>query len=181
MAHSRNIQQGAAMLVFAAILAVAGSWWLLSYASANFNSHTADSREHNARVLSLAKQALIGYVAHRVNYPANPLAQREAHPGRLPCPEADANIGTASAGEAASFCTLPAVGRLPWRTLGIDQLRDASGEPLWYVVSEGWTLPSSAPGALVLNSNSRGQLTVDGQANAAAALLIAPGPALSVQ
>jgi hypothetical protein len=183
MAHSLKTQQGAALLVFAAILVIGGSWWLLAYAVPNLNRHTVDGREHNARMLSLAKQALIGYVAHRVNHPANPFADRERHPGRLPCPEANGSIGGSNEGEAANVCTLPAVGRLPWKTLGIDQLRDAAGEPLWYVVSEGWTLTAtSGPGAtLALNSNTRGQLTVDGQANAAAALLIAPGPALLVQ
>lgn len=172
-------QQGAALMVMCVILVLAACWWLVSTYAANFD-RTALDREHNARVLSRAKHALIGYVAHRVNHPANPLAAREAHPGRLPCPEVDANIGTASEGEAAGVCTLPAVGRLPWKTLGIDKLTDASGEPLWYVVSEGWTLtPTATP--LALNSNTRGQLTVDGLANAAAALLIAPGAALSIQ
>ncbi len=72
------------------------------------------------------------------------------------------------------------MGRLPWRTLGLDKLVDAAAEPLWYVVSAGWALPTSTA-TLTINSNTTGQLTVDGVANAAVALIIAPGAAFTVQ
>ena len=55
----------------------------------------------------------------------------------------------------------------------------AAGEPLWYVVGPGWGVPSGSN--TVINSSSTGQLTVDGVAGAAVALIIAPGPAFSVQ
>jgi hypothetical protein len=70
---------------------------------------------------------------------------------------------------------LPAVGRLPWRTLGLDKLVDAAGEPLWYVVSPGWALPNLAP----INFDATGQLAVD--SSEAIAVIIAPGPVMSVQ
>jgi hypothetical protein len=55
---------------------------------------------------------------------------------------------------------------------------DAAGEPLWYVVSPGWAIPS--PGAtLTINSDTLGQLALDG--NEAVALVIAPGPVLNAQ
>ena len=177
---TRRAQRGAALIILLAIIVLAVSWLLVSSAGTALNTQAAASREHNAQVLNLAKQALVGYVAHRVNYPAAPLASREPHPGRLPCPEAPGNIGTANEGVAASFCSLPAVGRLPWKTLGIDPLRDAANELLWYVVSPGWTLPFSTA-TLALNSSTRGELSLDSQANAAAALLIAPGAPLAVQ
>jgi hypothetical protein len=48
----------------------------------------------------------------------------------LPCPDRGAGIeGAADAGCAAS-----AVGRLPWRTLGLPPLRDGAGECLWYAL-----------------------------------------------
>lgn len=132
-------------------------------------------REHNARVLARAKRALIGYVAQRASQ------STENNPGRLPCPEAPAFFGDpAQEGIAAGNCTLPAVGRLPWRTLGLEMLADAAGEPLWYAVSPGWALPS-AGATLTINSDSIGQLAVDGGFNNAVALIIAPGPALNVQ
>jgi hypothetical protein len=74
------------------------------------------------------------------------------------------------------------VGRLPWRTLGLDKLLDAASEPLWYVVSPGWALQSSST-VLSINSNTQGQLVVDGlpAPNEVIALIIAPGPAMTVQ
>lgn len=132
-------------------------------------------RDHNAKVMAQAKQALIGYMALRA------AMNGEQDPGALPCPEAagDYNV-LANEGRAAGNCTLPAVGRLPWRTLGLDKLADASGEPLWYVVSSGWAKPNSTTNTLI-NSNSRGQLTVDGVANDAVALIVAPGLPLPSQ
>ena len=44
----------------------------------------------------------------------------ENDPGRLPCPEAAATRHR-ERGIAAGTCTLPAIGRLPWRTLGLDK------------------------------------------------------------
>jgi hypothetical protein len=131
-------------------------------------------REQSAKALGRAKLALVGYVAQQASLAA------ENNPGSLPCPEAPANFGTANEGIAAGNCTLPAVGRLPWRTLGLDRLVDAAGEPLWYVVSAGWALPCSTC-TTVINSDSPGQITVDGAANAAVALIIAPGPAIAAQ
>jgi hypothetical protein len=161
---TRARQNGAALMVMCVILVLATCWWLVSTFAANFD-RTALDREHNARMLSRAKHALVGYIAQK--------AATDDHPGRPPCPEADGDIGdAANEGRAAPNCVLPAVGRLPWRTLGIDKLVDAAGEPLWYVVSPGWRVSA---GTLVLNSNTAGQLSVDGVANAAAALVIAPG------
>ena len=129
------------------------------------------NREHNAQVLAQAKQALIGWMALNA-------ASTDTNPGRLPCPEAAGDFGTVNEGRAAGNCTLPAVGRLPWRTLGLEQLLDAAGEPLWYVVSPGWAIPS-AGATLTINADSLGQLALDG--NEAVALVIAPGPVLIAQ
>ena len=130
-------------------------------------------RENNAKVLNRAKQALIGYMAQQAALAG------ENNPGHLPCPEAPGNFGTSNEGIEASFCAPPAVGRLPWRTLGLDKLVDSAGEPLWYAVSSGWHRPNSTTN-LTINSDSLGQLTVDGAANSAVALVIAPGPATVV-
>jgi hypothetical protein len=156
------------------VLALGVSWFAVTRLAASSNV-TAAARARNAEVLNRAKSALIGYVAQRA------ARSGENNPGRLPCPEAPGNAGGPDEGVAAGNCTLPAVGRLPWRTLGLDKLVDASAEPLWYVVSPGWALvpPGTAP--LTINSNTIGQLVVDGEPNAAVALLIAPGPTFSVQ
>jgi hypothetical protein len=166
-------QRGAALLAMLAVLVMGASWWLVTALNTPVN-RTALHRSHNAEVLQQAKQALIGWAALQA------IKDTEENPGRLPCPEAAANIGNPSfEGTASGNCTLPAVGRLPWRTLGLDKLQDADGEPLWYVVSDGWALRSSAA-IMGINSNTRGNLAVDGQANAAVALVIAPGAALKL-
>jgi len=158
-------QRGAALLALLAVLMVGGAWWLLSVITPV--NRVALERAKNAPVLMQAKQALLGWSASEA------ILKSELNPGRLPCPEAIGYIGTANEGIMSPNCALPAIGRLPWRSLGIDQPRDATGEPLWYVVSTGWAFNGTHP--IGINSNSLGNLTVDGQANAAVALIIAPG------
>ena len=165
-------QRGIALLVMLVIVTLGMSWFAVSRLAARSN-FVAANRASNAEALQRARQALIGWIAR------NAARAGENNPGRLPCPEAAGYAGDPSQeGIAAGSCTLPKIGRLPWRTLGLDKLRDAAGEPIWYVVSPGWAFTS---GTLTINSNTQGQLTVDGQPNAAVALLIAPGPAMIVQ
>ena len=83
------------------------------------------------------------------------------------------SFGSAARGSCAGAPT--AVGRLPWKSLGIDKPYDASGDVVWYVVGSGWKMPNGVTDSLGINSNSVGTLTVDGQANAAVAAIIAPG------
>jgi hypothetical protein len=170
---SRRAQRGVALLGLLAVAVMAFAYVLTSRLNAA-SQFVAVNREHNAQVLAQAKQALIGWMALNA-------ASTDANPGRLPCPEAPANyadVAETSQGIAAANCTLPAVGRLPWRTLGLEKLVDAAGEPLWYAVSPGWALPNSTA-TLTINADSVGQLALDG--NEAVALVIAPGPALAVQ
>jgi hypothetical protein len=129
----------------------------------------AAARHHNGEVLQLAKQALIGYVAKE--------ALSEDHPGRLPCPESPSDAGTPNEGRAGSVCdksyaTNKNIGRLPWRTLGLDKLVDAAGEPLWYATSEDWTSRTGLPPKI--NLASTGKLSLDGVGNVVA-IIVAPG------
>lgn len=170
-AASRRAQRGMALLALLAVAAMAFGYIVTSRLNAASQFASAD-RGYNAKVLNQAKQALIGWVAANA-------ASTDPNPGRLPCPEAPAFFtNPAQHGIAAGNCTLPAVGRLPWRTLGVDRLVDDAGEPLWYVVSPGWALPS-AGALLTINSDTPGQLTLD--ASEAVALIIAPGRAVAVQ
>ena len=164
-------ERGMALLALLAVVVLAASWLLVKQLNAETGGAAAARKVRNAEVLNRAKQALIGYVA------AQAAKTLEDNPGALPCPEAAGYYGSPSQeGQTASSCTLPKVGRFPWRTIGTDKLVDASGEPLWYVVSPGWANTGSNTS---INSNSTGQLTVDGVANSAVALIIAPGPAFS--
>ena len=157
-----------------AVLVLGVAWLGVSQLAATSNFVGA-ARERNAETLGRAKAVLIGYVAQRG------ARSGENNPGRLPCPEAPGSAGGANEGVAAGNCTLPAVGRFPWRTLGVEKLLDAAAEPLWYAVSPGWALVPPGTATLTINSNTPGQLALDGEANAAVALLIAAGPAFSVQ
>ncbi|HEX6157795.1 MAG TPA: hypothetical protein VFZ54_17350, partial [Burkholderiales bacterium] len=164
-------QRGAALMAMLAVLILGAAWWAVTALSTPVD-RTASERLHNARILQEAKSALLGYVAHRA------AMTTENDPGRLPCPEAAGNIGTANEGIASGNCTLPAIGRLPWRTLGLDKWRDVAGEPLWYVVSAGWAKPNAATNT-VINSSSVGNLTLDATADVVA-LIIAPGRPLQI-
>lgn len=163
-------QEGQALLLLVAILVLGMSWALVN-AVGKFASNKAQLRVENARVLAEAKTALIGWVAR------NALDSTENNPGRFPCPQNWGDVGSANEGRAAGTCSATAAGWLPWRTLGLPKLLDASGQQLWYVVSPGWQLlPSGAN--LDINSNTTGQLSLDG--TPAVALIIAPGPALVI-
>jgi hypothetical protein len=163
-------ERGAALLALLAVIMLGASWFLVSRLNAESGMAQAAYKARNAAVLNRAKQALIGYVA------AQAVKSGENRPGALPCPEAAADFNNAANEGTVSYpCTLPKVGRFPWKSLGLEKLVDAFGEPLWYVVSPGW-----AGASTVINSNSVGQLTVDGVANDSVALIIAPGPAFNV-
>ena len=89
----------------------------------------AEAQAHARSIAALAeaRSALIGYA----------ISYAERHPdagyGFLPCPDRD-NDGSTDLGAcgARGHFTL---GRLPWRTLGLPELRDGWGECLWYAVS----------------------------------------------
>jgi hypothetical protein len=164
---SRRRQHGATLLALAAMVVLGISWALVSAFSTS--SRGAAAASYNARLLAEAKAALVAWVA------ANALESAEQNPGRLPCPQAWGDVGSANEGRAAAVCSNP-VGWLPWRTLGLPAMLDASGRQLWYVVSPGWHLPNAST-SLVINSDTTAQLTLDGRP--VIALIIAPGRALA--
>lgn len=162
-ASARRIRQrGAALLIFMLITVIATLSFflnkLVTRSSARDNLTTMQT-------LAQAKEALIGWSAANATVP-----------GRLPCPEDTTLIGSPNEGSALSPCSnsLPVVGRLPWRTLGLPDLRDDAGEKLWYALSPGFR---NSP----INSDSPAQLIVDGIANSAVAIIFSAGPPLSGQ
>jgi hypothetical protein len=123
--------------------------------------------------LLAAKTALIAYAASERWQTS--LGHNIDHPGALPCPDRD-DDGDA---DCTGSTTSSQIGRLPWRTLGVDDLRDASGERLWYALSFNFRkLP-----ATVINSDTPGQLAITGTAPASnvVAVVFAPGQALQGQ
>jgi hypothetical protein len=136
---------------------------------------------HNKRVLEEAKRALLQYA---YNYPLISGAIGQARgPGRLPCADTD-NDGDSN----TNFGECDAIGRFPWAepALGLNDLRDADGQRLWYTVSSNFANVTST----IVNSNTSGTLTIrtpegsviydgsnpDGLINyGIAAVIIAPG------
>ena len=102
--------------------------------------------------LSEARSALIAYAAVQPDMNSGAAAS-------LPCPDVDDSLGLPEGEAHASACGAPGttvIGRLPWRTLGIEPPRDGSTACLWYLVSGGY---KDAPGASeMLNPDTNGQL-----------------------
>jgi hypothetical protein len=145
-------------------LATAALTALLTFASPAGSSLYFERQTDEA--LAQARLALIGRAAADDN-----------RPGSLPCPDTD-NDGVAellSGNECPSY-----IGRLPWRTLGLPDLRDASGERLWYALSRSLRDDNSAQ---PINSDTAGDLAIIGPSAAidVAAIVIAPSAALTGQ
>lgn len=166
MGSAQRSQSGIALLFFLFLILGVGATLVLSATSASRQQLDQEAKSQIA--LRQAKEAIIAWsVTHRTT------------PGRLPCPEDTSLIGSANEGSALSSCSNAAIqiGRLPWRTLGLNNSGDATGEVLWYILSPGFRSvpPIGSVGISI------GQLQLDGAANSAAALIIAPGAPLSGQ
>lgn len=145
----------------------------------NQQTQTAYRDEISTASLARAKEALLGFAAAYPEMVNNPPA--DTGPGYLPCPDKPADdTNPAKIGVSTSSCAIStgsSLGRLPFRTLGVTDLRDSSGERLWYVVSDNFRYnPQTKP----LNSETPGDLSVDGQ-NDIVAVIFAPGPPLPGQ
>lgn len=147
--------------------------------------------------LAQARDALIGYA----------LRYRQGQPDRvygyLPLPDlgssrnnnaactAPNEEGCDAANFAGNALNTTVIGRLPWRTLGIEPLRDANGECLWYAISGSHQrVQPTTP----MNWDTLSHLDVvvaNGSASLVAALasahqrpvavIFSPGPALASQ
>ena len=167
-------QSGAALIAFLLIFVTAASFALLKGLNETATQHHRDAQ--TAEALAEAKAALIGYAVSRAVTPAVCSAPGNncSRPGDLPCPDRD-NTGdlltpTGSpephCGNASGSTDQPRrIGRLPWRSLGLADLRDGDGERLWYAVSTNFknntrSSCTNASAAGCLNSNVRGTITV---------------------
>jgi hypothetical protein len=117
-----------------------------------------------------AREALLGYAA---TYRDDPLHSTEVF-GYLPCPDTDgdgdAEASCGTAGEAS-------VGLLPYKKLGLPDLRDSTGGCLWYAVSGNFKNSPKGITAAVpvpMNWDTQGQFRVR---DASGATLVAPDDA----
>jgi hypothetical protein len=166
-------QRGYIAIVLVAVLCTAGATWLSTSLGANA-VHNERERKISA-VLAHAKQALIGRATVDASLP-----------GSLPCPDLVTNIAGSNVpddGIADLFAgtNCPSyVGRLPWRTLGLADLRDADGERLWYALSPNFRDFASQ---VLINDATAGTLSVSGSTglNNVVAIVFAPGGPLGSQ
>lgn len=167
MKGSHNQQQGLAMLILVFMIALALTGYL--FVGLDSESLKRNREAKTAMALAEAKAALLGWSIRRG-------AGEPGMPGQLPCPEDTGLIGTPNEGSALANCNsaLPVIGRLPWRTLGLGDVRDGNGEKLWYVLSNGFR-------ASPVNSTTPGQINVNGIPNVAVALIFSPGIPLAGQ
>ena len=166
MLHARK-QQGAALMLMLVILVLGAATVLVS--SLNSSRLKIERDKITADALAQAKEALIGRA----------VADDES-PGSLACPDTDDN-GSAESPVGQPNGNCPSyIGRLPWRSLNLPDLRDSSGERLWYVLSQNFR---DYVNLNPINSNSLGTLNVSGPTPASntVALVFAAGPALSNQ
>ena len=128
--------------------------------------------KRTAAAMVMVRDALIGWSAART--PS--LLAPNARPGELPCPDDNPLDGFEDGN-----CAAGAIGRVPWKTLGIPEPKDGSGETLWYAYSGSFRIWNTNPNPI--NSDTPGQLTINGTAPAAnvIAIIFAPGKVLGAQ
>ena len=203
--EGRRGQRGAILLAALAATILAGTSLLLARIDGN-RVLRAREAESSIRALAQARHALIGWsVGSGLDG-----GGVEHAPGVLPFPDRNADAGGY---DGRSDCVTGGlsdrhlIGRLPWageaapcpgRALGVE-LRDGSGEPLWYAVSRnlvnhrGGAMPDPPinPGLLdaepawpwIRLIDARGRVVEggDGEPLKVAAVIIAPGPPLPGQ
>ena len=147
-------QRGAVLLLFLLVLiAIAGTFVsdLLGKKAAEVTRNKID---HDYEVLRKAKQALLSYA---VSYSLPIHTGGLANMGILPCPDLTSSSSSGAQDSPCGNLHTNSAGFLPWKTLGIDSLRDSSGECLWYVVSGDY---KTGPKARMRNEDSNGLLQV---------------------
>jgi hypothetical protein len=165
------VQRGFALIAILSLAALISAFLIASALNLTRAGISNEREQRSMNALRQAKAALIAYAANEQwqLYKSQPTGQ----PGGLPCPDTN-NDGTSQ-----GLCpnAVDRVGRLPWASIGADDLRDASGERLWYAVSSNFRRLS---GTTVINSDTQGLLTVTGTAPASniVAIVFAPGPAV---
>ncbi|MES2406038.1 MAG: hypothetical protein V4528_01790 [Pseudomonadota bacterium] len=137
--------------------------------------------KQTAAALAEAKAALIGRAVKDDN-----------RPGSLPCPDIT-NDGIAAMLNGTKCPNY--IGRLPWRTLGIPDLRDGYGERLWYSLSvnltdSAQTTQTTPPVPIPINGDTPLNIQVyasdkvtplTSAGNEAAAVIFSAGPVLNGQ
>lgn len=183
LAMKRHKQAGLALLVLVFILALLAVAYLIR--SLNPVEINNDRDKKTTRALMEAKTALLNFAASR-NLTPGTCTTNCPRPGDLPCPDTNNDgVAESSCGNAVGTTGQAArLGRLPWRTLGLSDLRDGDGERLWYAVGNPYKnstrffpLNSDTKGTITLR-DAKGAVLYDGTADGLAAVIISPGTVL---
>lgn len=191
-------QNGVALIVFVFITALVLTAYMLKLHTSSKLKVEQDKKTQQA--LTAAKQALLAYATEEITadrrappllrcdivdgkVPKNCSCENNCiRPGDLPCPDLNND------GEAETACSSAAsrLGRLPWKTLGVGDIRDGAGERLWYAVSNRY---KNNPRVLPLNSetigtvslrNATGAVINNGSATSGlVAVIVSPGQPLT--
>ena len=173
MKYSLSSQGGAALLILLSIIALSLSSFLLTGTSRI--QQQLDRPFINSTVLSQAKKALIAYA--RLSDP-DLSGTTGLNMRYLPCPDLDGDGIEETPCGAGS-----AEGWLPWMSLGLPPLKDASGTCLRYFISSSYK--KGAASAPLIASLPTADFTLNNTAqvisNDVVALLVAPGSPLMGQ
>ncbi len=164
----RSSENGLVALAMIVLLLLIGAYFMLG--SLNFAAVRVDRDHATNESLLRAKEALIAYAASDSN-----------RPGELPCPDVNNDGSSLPIDDYAGSNCVSLIGRLPWKTLGLPDLRDDAGERLWFALSNDFHANGSVP----LNSDTafRGgnsSLAITGQQSVGnlIAIVFAPGAPL---
>lgn len=136
--HLMHRQRGAALMLFLVIMVIGALTLFVNSLLSSTNAVQIERDKATAVALAQAKEALIAYAVSDSN-----------RPGELPCPDFN-NDGMISLADYSGSNCQTLVGWLPWKTLGLPELRDANGNHLWYAVAAPFHANSSA----TLNSDT---------------------------
>ena len=153
----RARQRGAALLILLAILSLGVIFALVAGLNRSAAALAQGRAQKTATALAQAKEALIAYAVTYKDTHDDPVNSKYYVPGYLPCPD----LGSSSSeGVAALSCPqfgpsslVSVIGRLPWKTLGLEALKDGSGECLWYAVSGTYKNSSNVVSGNTTTSN----------------------------
>lgn len=167
-------QHGMVLIMLVFIVGLAATAFVLK--ALNSNTVKIERDKKTAAALAEAKAAIIGWSV-----------KHQTMPGVLPCPDTN-NDG--SSDPSGANC-VAYIGRLPWRTLGIGDLRDSDGQCLWYALSPIFrnTISVASRVGSPLNSTTAGTITLQDDAgnpfpsppNPVIAVIVSPGAALAGQ
>ncbi len=166
-------QRGMVLIVMLVILILGGAYFLVGKLSRARS--TIENDQQTALALAKAREALLAYAA-----------SDQIRPGELPCPDFNNDgqivlFGPNRDYNGSNCRTLVGgvvrPGWLPWGLLRLSDLRDGTGERLWYVVFN----PYHANAGAVLNSDGPiSTMAVDGTSDIVA-IVFSPGTVLAGQ